>query len=160
MQITLLDVPVVTLNSPLNGSWFNSSTVEFNYTVTGTNLDSCVLYADFDGSYGLNETNSSLSSGVADVQTFTLDDGYYNWAVACNNTAGTTTNSGNYTVGVDTIYPGINFTYPTPSNESVLNVSHFFVNVTTTESNDHYSFVNLDNSLVGWWRMDNDSSVG
>jgi len=39
-------------------------------------------------------------------------------------------------------------------------VGDIFVNVSVSDTSQMYGFTDFDRSLVGWWRMDNDSSVG
>jgi parallel beta-helix repeat protein len=58
---------------------------------------------------------------------------------------------------VDIFSPNINFTFPTPEI-GIRNVSDIFVNVSSTDvgfgDNNISTFIDFDNSLVGWWRMD------
>ena len=51
------------------------------------------------------------------------------------------------------------FIYPTPKNESVV-LSPVIVNVTSADdSNDHYTLLNLDSSLLAWYRFENESGL-
>ncbi|GEM_PF-5436576 len=52
--------------------------------------------------------------------------------------------------------PGISFVSPTPANESLLNATNTVgINLSTQDStDDHYTFVNFDEDLVLWIRMD------
>ncbi|MDD5191807.1 MAG: sialate O-acetylesterase [Candidatus Nanoarchaeia archaeon] len=65
---------------------------------------------------------------------------------------------------LDTFLPSINFTSPTPANGSTWNYSWLPVNVSASDvgrgDNNISTFIDFDNSLVGWWRMDdyNDST--
>lgn len=56
--------------------------------------------------------------------------------------------------------PTIEFVAPTPANGSTQSSDSIYVNLSTSATGDHYSFVDFDRSLVGWWRFDNDTSVG
>ncbi|MBR9705083.1 hypothetical protein GOV12_06740, partial [Candidatus Pacearchaeota archaeon] len=60
----------------------------------------------------------------------------------------------------DTVLPDINFTFPTPANGSTRASSDIYVNLTTNDSWDHYSFVDFDNDLVLWMRMDDVNGSG
>jgi len=62
--------------------------------------------------------------------------------------------SGTYNFYIDTIFPLINFTSPTPATGSQSN-TNIFVNLTSSDTTSNIStFIDFDNSLVGWWRMD------
>ncbi len=63
--------PSIILNQPANDTWQTTQPVTFNYTVTGSNLDACVLYGDFSGSWTKNQTNSSPTSASPDTITLT-----------------------------------------------------------------------------------------
>jgi len=54
----------------------------------------------------------------------------------------------------DTAPPNINFTYPTPDDNSIEGGNSTFVNVTADDTSKISTFINLDNSLLAWWRMD------
>src|SRR3989344_1167960 len=66
----------------------------------------------------------------------------------------------NYSIGNDTILPTINFTNPTPANATTQIGNSIFVNVSATDINYISSFIDFDNSLVAWWRMDDLNSSG
>jgi len=61
----------------------------------------------------------------------------------------------------DIINPNINFTYPTPPNATTQSSTSFYVNVSTSDSSNHSAFINWNNSLVLWMKMDeyNSSTV-
>jgi len=146
--------PIVSLYIPLNNSWFNYSNVFINYSASESKLDTCVLYGNFDGTWKANASNSTLTSDVPVIVNLTLKDGYYIWNVICNNSAGITKWATNFTFGIDTKYPNINFTAPTPSHNSIINTNSLTVNVSVNDSNNLSTFIDLDNSLVLWMRMD------
>jgi len=50
--------------------------------------------------------------------------------------------------------PAIQFVSPTPLDYSQQDKNSVYVNLSTSSSIDHYSLVDFDSSLVGWWRMD------
>ncbi|NCO10976.1 hypothetical protein GW924_00005, partial [Candidatus Pacearchaeota archaeon] len=56
------------------------------------------------------------------------------------------------------VAPTIEFVSPTPANGSTQSSDSIYVNLSTTSTGDHYSFVDFDNSLVGWYRMDSANS--
>jgi len=63
-----------------------------------------------------------------------------------------------FTVLVLAAAPTIEFVSPTPANGSTQSSDSIYVNLSTTADGDHYSFVDFDNSLVGWYRMDSANS--
>jgi hypothetical protein len=58
--------------------------------------------------------------------------------------------------------PWIWFVGPTPDNGSSQSEDYAYVNYSVDDRNEGgvYSFVNWNGSLIGWWRMDSNSSVG
>ncbi|MFH1802555.1 MAG: LamG domain-containing protein [archaeon] len=60
----------------------------------------------------------------------------------------------------DTTSPNINFTDPTPSNGSSQTNAEVYVNLSTNDTNDHYAFVDFDNDVVLWLRMDDVNGSG
>jgi hypothetical protein len=59
----------------------------------------------------------------------------------------------------DTTAPTIDFENPTPSNGSVQNEDYIYVNVSSTDANNISIVLNFNNSIVGWWRMDDYNST-
>ena len=60
-------------------------------------------------------------------------------------------------------HPSISFTYPTPSNGTTQLENSIYVNLTSSDSDGHYSFVDFDRTNVLWMRMneiDKDLSFG
>jgi len=47
----------------------------------------------------------------------------------------------------------ISFTYPTPVDNAILNTSYANINTTITDPAGSTALINWDNSLLGWWRM-------
>ena len=60
----------------------------------------------------------------------------------------------NYRIGEsDLIFPSINFTYPTPSNGSTVG-GYFAVNISSNDTNQHYTILEMNKDLALWLRMD------
>lgn len=58
-------------------------------------------------------------------------------------------------------HPTIEFVPPTPANGSTQTNTDIFVNLSTTDGGgDHYAFVDFDDNLVLWMRMDDVNSSG
>jgi hypothetical protein len=58
------------------------------------------------------------------------------------------------TVTVDNSYPDINFTDPTPANETKMIGNSAYINLSVSDSSPVSTFIDWNNSLVGWWRME------
>lgn len=56
--------------------------------------------------------------------------------------------------------PDISFVDPTPANGTTQTGTNIYVNVSSNATGDHYTFVDFDNSLVFWMRMDDVDSNG
>jgi hypothetical protein len=129
----------IVLNYPQNDSWQQSQGITFNYTVTGDNIDACVLYGDFSGSWLKNETNSSPNDGVPIIVNLDLTNGTYIWNAECNKTTGSPKWADeNYTFHVDSVEPGITLNYP---------VTNY--NTTNTYIDFNWTVIdNLDSNLI------------
>src|SRR3989344_1753017 len=89
-----------------------------------------------------------------------LGDGDHTFKAYAQDTSGNVNFTETRTVSVDTILPVINFTNPTPANGTLQNANSLIVNVSASDSNNISSFIDFDNSLVSWWRMDDLNSSG
>lgn len=56
--------------------------------------------------------------------------------------------------------PAVSFVSPTLANGSVLFGTSIFANLSSSSSTDHYSFVDFDNDVLLWYRMDDRNSSG
>ncbi|MFH1849943.1 MAG: hypothetical protein ABH879_07225, partial [archaeon] len=143
--------PAVGLVSPGHGSWDTDGTVQMSYKPKDNNLDSCVLWGNFSGTWKKNQTEDNPSSGAANsFAAVSLQDGTYKWNVWCNDSAKRWAwNSTNYTLYVDRSKPRINLTNPTPGNNTNQTNSTIIVNVTHAEANP--------DTLVLAWNGTNES---
>lgn len=147
--------PTITLNSPATNSNFNISIVSFNISLSETG-SWCGL--SISGSANITMTNTS---GTAfNYTNSSIADGSYTFIVSCNDTFNNMGVSTSYNFLVDTVYPNINFTAPTPSNASTQSNNDIYVNVSVNDANNLSTFIDFDNSLVGWWRMDDVNQTG
>jgi hypothetical protein len=149
-------VPTVTIVSPVNNSNFNESSVLFNVTGSET-LDWCGL--SLDGLGNVTMGNTSLTS--FNYTNSSVPDGSHNFSVSCNDTAGNVGVSDSYNFFVDTVYPDVAFEEPTLNDSGNTTNDWLFVNVSANDSASNVStFIDFDNSLVGWWRMDDVNTTG
>ncbi len=103
------DSPSVVLNSPSDGVSVSSGSVMFNYTPSDDyGLQNCSLWANFSGSWQVNQSDSSPSSGTVNSFSVTgLSDGVYVWNVLCYDTGGQDSwAASNYTLTVNTSSSG------------------------------------------------------
>ncbi|MBD3163910.1 PGF-pre-PGF domain-containing protein [Candidatus Woesearchaeota archaeon] len=126
-------VPVVSLNSPANNTYDQDGSVEFNWTGTnasGTDkdLDACVLWGNFSGSWNANATVSNAESGVHNTTTLSLGNGTYVWNVKCNDSVGNSAFNGtNRTLTIDQVAPTITINAPASGQNVTTNTT---INVT------------------------------
>ena len=135
--------PTITVTSPGNIT-YNTNNITINFTSSDSN--------GISASWFYNGTGNTT---YTDIVTQIASEGSNTWILYSNDTSGNT-NSSSITFGVDTITPEINFTAPTSSG--TITSDAIYVNLTTSDTNEHYSFVDFDNSLVGWWRGENNAN--
>jgi len=98
--------PIVTLEYPDDDSFYKFSSVTFNYTPTELNLENCSLYANFTGTFKIDQYNNSPAPNVTNTFTKILSDGLYEWNIECNDSSKRNVfDDVNYTVKVDALQP-------------------------------------------------------
>jgi len=133
--------PIITLVTP-NNQWYNSGNTNFSCSVEGPNLDSAFLVGNFTGGWGIIATRTGITSGVTNNFSISLPDDQYSWTCYANTTSGNLHSSpyGNYTIGIDTIYPTMNnLTIVTTPNSNQI---QFTSNITD---------INLDSCKYSIW---------
>jgi lysophospholipase L1-like esterase len=115
--------PTISLISPAASTYLNyTNSIEFVYSATDINLASCELWGNFNGTFALNQTNSSVVSGAISKFYLNLSDGSYLWNIICNDTEGNSAANGNKTFYVDTIAPSIVISEPTGTKTSLTGI--------------------------------------
>src|SRR3989339_904311 len=147
--------PTITINTPLNTSY--KSIIVFNVTATDISIVNACIYS-LDNTANKSMTNITASEWNATNSSMTQVT--HNVKFYCNDTAGNINGSESVTFLVDTSIPQIEFVPPTPNNLDLFNENYTYVNVSTSDANNHSAFVDWNNSLVGWWRMDAYNSTG
>jgi len=122
--------PTIELTSPID-SYSSSQDVTFIYTPTDGDLDSCELWGDFDSVFSLNQTDTTVTSGIENTFSLVLNEGSYLWNIVCNDSVGNsaTTTNGNKTFYIDMTNPGLNLTEPVGEKTSRTTIGLVF-NVT------------------------------
>ncbi|GAG35631.1 unnamed protein product, partial [marine sediment metagenome] len=150
--------PTIVLNSPIDVYFNNGVGIEFSYTPTDIDLDSCWLFGDFDGEFRLNQTDNSPVSGSVNIFTLDLNDGAYLWNIGCNDSVGNSAVNGNKTFYVDTINPILSLSEPIGTKTSRTGISLSFsisdaspltcyYNITTSIGTDVVNNIEIENCL-------------
>jgi len=145
--------PLVSLDNPADFANF-SAALDFNYTATDTNLDTCELWGNWSGGWHLNESFVSPSSGSANGSSvIALEDGQYVWTVYCNDTLGNTNTSvQNYTLTVDLTAPVVGLDYPSDYyNETATGAVVF--NFTANDTYSNIDTCELWGNWSGGWHL-------
>ncbi|MCK5040300.1 MAG: LamG domain-containing protein, partial [Candidatus Aenigmarchaeota archaeon] len=110
----------------------------------------------FNRSLSSEEISALYNTGPYQVyRNFTdLSDGTYNYTAYAQDSAGNVQSSAR-AVTVDTTIPSLTYKIPTPVDKDYTNNTWIYINTTTSDTNNISSFIDWNNSLVGWWRMDN-----
>ena len=143
-------IPSVILDSPAYGAYIASAGVNLSYTPTDSkNLLACHLYHNLTGTWHLNETNASVSTGKQDVNSLSpANDGRYIWNVYCNDTGGNIkwAEDANRTFIIDTTSPTA-IKFLSPKNNSFSNNKYPYIvwNVSSDANFQKYT-VRVSNS--------------
>ena len=94
-------VPVITINNSLSYAKSGSPYyVIVNLSVVDQNPDTCYILVN-----GTKNTTSAYSNATEFALGFNASDGNYNWGIYCNDSAGNSYSTGNYSVTIDTVNP-------------------------------------------------------
>jgi hypothetical protein len=135
--------PTITLNYPI-GIYIDSNNIVFNYTPDDVDLDSCMLWGNFDGEFKLNQTDLSPVNGMINNFSLSLGDGTYAWNIQCNDSAGNSAFNGNKTFYVDTTAPQLSLSEPSGTKTSRTGIPLTF---SITESSPVNCSYNLTTSI-------------
>lgn len=169
-DVTDAAAPTVALNSPANNTWNNSKTINFTGTGTDTGgISNCSLYTN-ESSWGLKHINTTICASGSSCrinETFE-NDSVYIWNYLCCDVNGNCGFNTNRTLKIDSTFPNINFTSPTPSNATTITQNSFIINVTITENNlnefklnwNNTNYSIYDQNLVLMMNFENKSNLG
>jgi len=136
------------------------------FNMSKTSANDCPSGTSYAQNRSLN-----YSDGFNNLNCPNFSQGYCSWQLFVNGTTnGSSSVSRTIIVNITGVYyswavavsalPNINFTYPTPLNNSIQYNQDIFVNVSANGSSVNISvFIDFDKSLIGWWRMDDVSGV-
>jgi hypothetical protein len=158
--------PGVTINFPNDGHFYHKNEKLFNFNVTLSEKGKAIynLYDHEDSAYQVNTTMFAFSAETIGSElnstNNTLEDGRYTFIAYGNDIAENLNITENVTFNFDGKEPTVNFTDPTPANDSVINSTTLFVNLSSNDSSDHYSFVDFNKDLLLWMTFDEMNTSG
>ncbi len=156
--------PSVTLNYPLNNRVTSNTSVDFNCSASVNNnvysLSNVTFYTNYSGNWQSNGTNSfsGTSNYTNFTKSFSINDKSLIWnCYVCDNKNTCSFASANRTLILDYTSPNLTLNSPTPEENSITNNSYITINLTLEDISNSTVLIDLNNSLVGWWRMNNES---
>lgn len=155
ISIIVFALPIITFIPPTldSNSYTNNNWIFVNIT-SNENLNQSLLeWGNSSGFTNVSMSNNSLINWYKNMTE--LADYTYNYTIWAQNTTGNWNQSGRYFITVDTINPSINFTSPTPAKSTTQSTTSVYVNISTSDTNEHSAFIDWDRSLVGWWNFEN-----
>ncbi|UCD07723.1 MAG: hypothetical protein JSW41_02000, partial [Candidatus Aenigmatarchaeota archaeon] len=102
---------------------------------------------------------ANQTSKYAEHNFTDLAEGNYIFT-AYTQDAGGNVNKSERTVSVDVTIPSIAFENPTPPDNNITDNNYIYVNVSASDANNISTFIDFNNSLISWWRMDDVNSTG
>ena len=161
IQVKIM-TPSVSLVSPGSNASHNTNALNLIYQVTN-NVDEVFLdisYCELYINNNLNKTDYTILRGVDQSFSLNFSNATYNWYIQCTDIDDNIGTSEIKTFTIDTTYPLINFTSPTLANATAQSSTSVYVNVSTSDANEHSAFIDWNRSLVGWWKFDEYNSTG
>lgn len=128
--------PLVRIFYPTNTS-YSTSVTAINFSASDTNINTCW----YSTNGGVTNTTTSCT---ANVTGRTSNQGSNTWLIGVNDSAGNK-NSTSITFFLDSVYPTINYTSPTPNNNTYQTATSFVVNYTGTEVNLQAGWITMNN---------------
>ncbi|GAG23762.1 unnamed protein product, partial [marine sediment metagenome] len=134
----------VSLNSPTDGNWNTSKTVNFDFNASDNYVvRNCSVWHN-DATWGEQQSNTSdITNGSNNqIQTTFTNDGNFSWNVLCLDMSNRSAfAAANYTIKIDSTYPQIIIENPT--NTSYAN-NDVWMNVTMVEIHKDKCYYDLD----------------
>ncbi|MCK5283718.1 MAG: hypothetical protein KAK00_10035 [Nanoarchaeota archaeon] len=159
--LTVNTAPTVSLTSPLH-NWYVNDSIRFECNASDDyNLTNVTLYTNYSGSFIANGS-LNISGTSVDVMfnrtDFSNNSRSFTWnCYACDSDGECSYASSNRTLTIDLKKPGINFTNPSPGNNTRTTNDWAYINVSVSDNYNNYSaFIDWNRSLVGWWRFEED----
>ncbi len=131
-----------------------SQNISFTYTPTDLDLQSCKLWTNVNGSYSLNQSKNSITSGLQNnfyLNLSTLAETPYIWAIECNDTLGHSSITGNQTFYIDKTIPNVTINSPSGTYASLSNIpiSISYIDASPTQCQYNVTFAATGNVVIG-----------
>gem|GEM_PF-6809682 len=124
--VDIINPPKIFLSSPPYGSFLNTTTVNLTYIPIIQNLQTCILYGDFGGTWNKNKTSTGISLGNPVSIKLNVTQGSHKWNAKCNDTNNVVTwATSNSTFYVDVTPPSIILHNPLNNSLLISNPVHF-----------------------------------
>lgn len=158
---TIFINPTINFTSPTpdSGDIIKSDSFVVNFTGTEVNLQS--------GWVEFNNTNHTATCSGTDhyycYYNFAESDGFYNYTAWINDSVGNNNHTETRLITLDAMPPVITFIEPpTPTNGSNVGYSNVTIlaNVSDASGLNSSTWIDFDNSLVGYWEFDWYNSSG
>lgn len=146
-----VDAPSINPTSPID-SYFGfsaSQKIDFVYTPSDLDLQTCSLWTNSTGLYQLNQTNYTVISGQDNSFSLNMsnaNEGSYSWAVQCNDTLGHNSITGNQTFYIDKTKPNVTVIEPNGIYASLTNIP---ISLTYTDASPVRCFYNVTFAATG-----------
>jgi len=151
-----VDSPSIDPISPVNSYLgpISLSKVNFAYIPGDFDLDSCSLWINSTGTFLLNQTNNTVSSGQQNYFSLNLTsilEGSYSWAIECNDSLGHNSMTGNQTFYIDRTIPSLTILKPTGNYNSVTNIpiSLNYTDTSPVKCRYNVTFASTGNVVLG-----------
>ncbi|MBR9704392.1 hypothetical protein GOV12_03200 [Candidatus Pacearchaeota archaeon] len=150
-----------------------------NANVTGYNVSGEWQFTMFTDSNGLTEVIEIVDYyAFGNLFNITVDNSNYTITITnrtfysdytINVTKGVYNDGHQYDLRLDNVLPdafmlvvyiSVNFVPPTPDDDSSQYEDNIYVNITTSDEDDHYAFTDFDRDVVLWMRMDDINASG
>jgi hypothetical protein len=132
--------PVISLLSPTEGAYLNSSTVTFSFNATDDTSSAlnCSIYIDGN----LNTTNNSVVNGsISSFIVSGLSDASHNWSINCNDAVPNYGISETRNFTVDTTAPSVSIT--SPASNAYFSQKTFTISGSSTDANLNYTNISI-----------------
>ncbi|MBI2005606.1 MAG: laminin G domain-containing protein, partial [Candidatus Aenigmarchaeota archaeon] len=142
------------------GKYSGAATYDYNGSIDelkiwNRSLSAGEIYQEYISNLQKYDTqNWSFYVNQSSNATTLLSQGVYNYQVFAADAFSNYNNTEMRQLTIDSSNPDINFTSPTPVNTSFSN--NIIVNVSVSDGNNISSFIDWNNSLVGWWKFNSD----
>lgn len=139
--------PNVTLISPPNVSWVNSSNFNMTYNVSDLNGDVINATLYLNGVPNVSNSSAIVNNGYNNFSV-SLPSGTYNWTVNATDASGLSSMPTNWTVYVDLANPIVSLIFPPNATSFSASSTNLSFNVTDNMDSNLTCSVTLDSNVI------------